>query len=168
MAAVVTAVGAITVAVITTQSKAPAPPVPTPTVSTDPIITPSPPPFAPSPTPSPSPTVAAAGTQLLVRNRCNLPVNLWMVYEGANGLEYSGYGMWTYAPGESSFAAYNSQNIRPINDNILFYAESTDGTVNWNGDRNMDFNGRILAMRKADIATDSDGNYVLELNCSSS
>jgi hypothetical protein len=55
-----------------------------------------------------------------------------------------------------------------INDSILFYAETTDGTVNWVGDRNMDFNGRILAMRKADIATDAEGNYVMELNCSSS
>ncbi|MBA2919189.1 hypothetical protein GON01_14915 [Sphingomonas sp. MAH-20] len=169
MAAMITAAGAITVAVITTQSKAPAP-QPAPTVSPDPIATPAP--FvaspAPSPAPSPSPTDAAAGRQLLVRNRCNLPVNLWIVYEGPNGLEFSGYGMWTYAPGESSFAAFNSRNIRPINDSILFYAETTDGTVNWVGDRNMDFNGRILAMRKADIATDAEGNYVMELNCSSS
>lgn len=167
MAAMITAAGAITVAVITTQSKAPPPtPVPTPTVAPEPTGTPQP--FVPSPTPAPSPTVAAAGASLLVQNRCHLPVNLWIVYEGPNGYEYSGYGMWSYAPGESSFAAYNSQNIRPVNANILFYAESTDGTVNWAGDRNMDFNGRTLAMRKADITTDADGNYVMELNCSSS
>ena len=97
-----------------------------------------------------------------------LPVNLWIVYEGPNGLEYSGYGNWTYQPGESSFAAYGSQNLRPINANILFYADSTDGSVNWAGDRGMDFNGRTLAMRKADISTDGAGNYVMELNCSSS
>jgi hypothetical protein len=167
MAAMITAAGAITVALITVQSKAP-PPTPTPTPTESPAPTATPEPFVPAPTPSPSPTIATSGSQLLVQNHCHLPVNLWIVYEGPNGLEYSGYGNWTYQPGESSFAAYGSQNLRPINANILFYAESTDGTVNWPGDRNMDFNGRTLAMRKAEISTDADGNYVMELNCSSS
>lgn len=166
MAAMITAAGAITVAVITVQNKAPPTPVPTPTVTPDPTATPEP--FIPTPTPTPSPTAAAAGSQLLVQNHCHLPVNLWIVYEGPNGLEYSGYGNWTYQPGESSFAAFGSQNLRPVNANILFYAESTDGSVSWPGDRNLDFNGRTLAMRKADISTNADGNYVLELNCSSS
>jgi hypothetical protein len=168
MAAMITAAGAITVAVITVQNKTPPAPAPMPTVTPDPIGTPEPFVPSPSPTPAPSPTLATAGPQLLVQNHCHLPVNLWIVYEGPNGLEYSGYGNWTYQPGESSFAAYGSQNLRPINANILFYAESTDGSVNWAGDRGMDFNGRTLAMRKADISTDGAGNYVMELNCSSS
>lgn len=109
--------------------------------------------------------------QVYFSNQCRFPVRLALSYNEPSG-QWVTQGWWDIDANRNTLLASNNQNIRSNNSAFFYYAEITQEpytNYSWsgNGERDLDFQGRTLRMRQVNLSLNSDGNYVLAIDCNS-
>lgn len=109
--------------------------------------------------------------QVYFSNQCRFPVRLALSYNEPSG-QWVTQGWWDIDANRNTLLASNNQNIRSNNSAFFYYAEIaqepyTNYSWSGNGERDLDFQGRTLRMRQVNLSLNSDGNYVLAIDCNS-
>lgn len=118
--------------------------------------------------PVPMAVPAAAQSQvlrpILVENFCNRPVSLWI--DHADGWRnWHSHGDFTIRAYSSTYLQDNGIRLKQRTDHdIFFYAESTNGTLTWDGGFARTVNGYSLPMRRQSAVL-KNGAYVIQLTC---
>lgn len=118
--------------------------------------------------PIPAATPALAQSQILrpilVENSCRYPVNLWI--DHADGWRnWHPHGIFTIGAYASRYLQVSGIRVSQRTDHdIFYYAESTGGTLTWDGGFNRYVNGYSLPMRRQS-AVFKNGAYLIRLTC---
>lgn len=110
------------------------------------------------------PNNSSSKRQIYFKNECGYKVKLAFRYryDNENWVTKSWY---TFDPNENSFLSSNGNRLETNNRTIYYYAEMTDYNYSWKGDESRLVGNEYYDMRKATLEIDSDGDYVLSINC---
>lgn len=101
---------------------------------------------------------------ILIENLCNRSVSLWV--DHADGWRnWHPHGDFTIAPYASTYLQANGIRLNQRTDHdIFFYAESTNGTLTWDGVYSRYVNGYSLPMRRQSTVL-KNGAFAITLTC---
>lgn len=111
---------------------------------------------------APQPVAMATGKSLVFSNACPKELNVWVVYNGANGWTSHNQAYWTVAANNRITMTDRDIPLSPVSDELYYFAKTTDGSTEWSGDTSFD---GLANLRKAVVTTDANNNYLLELTC---
>ncbi len=111
------------------------------------------------------PQSASVGHPLIFHNACSRPVQLVIRY-ASDGRQYTVEGLWATNPNQKiTLADEKKTTLLLHNPTLFFYAWVPGADYSWQGDYPFSFEGQSLPMRQQTLTLDSQGNYVLQVNC---
>jgi hypothetical protein len=119
-----------------------------------------------SPLPAASPALAQSQVlrPILIENLCNRPVNLWVDHSDG-WRNWHTHGSFTVGAYASTYLSDNGTRLHQRTDHdIYFYAETTNGTVTWDGTYMRNVDGYTLPMRRQSVVL-KNGAYAIRLGC---
>ena len=101
---------------------------------------------------------------ILVENFCSRPVNLWVDHADGwrNWHPHGSFRIGAYA--STYLEAHGIRLNQRTDHDIYFYAESTSGTLTWDGGYNRNVSGYSLPMRRQSTIL-KNGAFVIQLTC---
>jgi uncharacterized membrane protein len=106
------------------------------------------------------PQAVVAGVPYHFTNRCTRAVNLAIRYTDTSG-QWQTTGWWLFTPGQSSYLDANGSPLRSNSRTWFYYAESTDGALQWTGDLPARLDDRTLPMQQMS-AQDGDNDWSVQ------
>lgn len=89
---------------------------------------------------------------------CYLPVRFYLHWFDLDQT-WKSDGPWALEPGQTGYVAKTQNRI------YYFAALTTDNQFVWKGETPVNMNGDIFLMRKAEITTDTYGDWIQKLSC---
>jgi hypothetical protein len=151
-----------------TATQTPLPPTATPVPPT-PTLTPTQTPVPNTPTPPPptqTPTLAVQHGYIFLQNLCDKPVRLALGYQDEKGAWQ--YIKWWEREGNFKDFLHYADGTPLVSNygTFYYYAETTDSSnLVWKGDKDFKFGDVTLSTRELDLTRNSDGNWVISINC---
>lgn len=108
-----------------------------------------------------NPQVSNNFYKLKLRNVCDKPVKVLIFFENLNGV-WETKGWWNINQNETIYMEDSRKNV------YYFYAQSTDGSVTWNGSETYTtFGGKQYGLKKLTKSTNDFGTWTTDMTCTS-
>lgn len=113
------------------------------------------------------PAASTSAGRISFHNQCRLPLRVAISYRTLSGA-WATEGWWDIRPNHTTYLDVNNGPLRIGAPTVQYYAEITERphlNYSWNGSIRTQFAGRQLNMREEVLSVNSEGSYVLSLNC---
>jgi hypothetical protein len=118
-----------------------------------------------SPAPEPAPPAPLDTGAIAVDNECDHEVRIAIAYQTDNGWELANGSMWIVGANASIFPLFNGSRLYPISRDIYFEASSTDGEKQWLGKRVFTYNDLTFQMNDQTLVLGEQGTLRMALTC---
>lgn len=111
--------------------------------------------------------VNALGHQISIKNKCDKPIEIALVYMDLSGKWIPSEGWFLLEPYEQTNLTYAGLPILSNNEVVYYYAQTADGTIKWSGNNDREIDGEMLPMKETKFKERGCGikYFELPINC---